>query len=123
VSQRGVASGLAGLLLIVVLAACGSDDESGAPSGNVGSGVRLDAPINLADCTDWNEGTVDERFGSIEQIREFTGGPVGETGATGAVLSDERAYDLFEATCSNEYARGFKLYKVYGRGAAFGGES
>ena len=39
------------------------------------------------------------------------------------MLSEERAFDLFEATCANEYARGFKLYKVYGRGAAFGGGS
>ena len=119
-NQRRVASGLAGVLLIAVLAACGSDSGSGAPSGNVGSGVRLDAPINIADCTDWNEGTVEERIGSIDQIARFTGGPVAGTDAKGAVLSEERAFDLFEATCANEYARGFKLYKVYGRGAAFG---
>ena len=87
------------------------------------TGLAARCSIQLADCTDWNEGTVDERLGTIAQINDFTGGPVGGTGGTGVVLSEERAYDLFEATCANEYARGFKLYKLYGRGAAFGGGS
>ena len=118
---RVFASGLAGVLLVVALAGCGSDDQSGAPNSNVGAGVKLEAPINVADCTDWNDGSVEERLGTIAQIHDFVGGPVGGTGGTGVVLSEDRAYDLFENVCENEYARGFKLYKVYGRGAAFGG--
>ncbi len=118
---RRVAPGLAGALVIAVVAGCGDDAKSGAPSSNVGAGVRLEAPINVADCRDWNDGSVEERLGTISQIQEFVGGPVGDTGGTGAVLTEERAYDLFETTCENEYARGFKLYKLYSRGAAFGG--
>jgi hypothetical protein len=85
--------------------------------------VQLSAPINLADCRDWNDGSVEERLGTIAQIREFTGGPVSGTEARGRTLSEERAYQLFENYCENEFARGFKLYKLYGRAAAFSGEN
>jgi hypothetical protein len=92
----------------------GNESDSGVPG--------LVAPLELADCTDWNDASTEERFGTIEQIRRFTGGDVsGDSGATGSVLDDERAYDLFERYCENEFARGFKLYKLYGRAAAFGG--
>jgi hypothetical protein len=106
--------------VIALLAGCGGD-TSGGPPEEGGSPV-LGAPINLADCTDWNEGTPDERLGTIEQIRNFVGQPASGTGSgTGVVLDDERAYDLFETACEPEYARGFRLYKLYSRAAAFGG--
>ena len=37
------------------------------------------------------------------------------------MLDDEKAYDLFDSYCENEFARGFKLYKLYARAAAFSG--
>jgi hypothetical protein len=37
----------------------------------------------------------------------------------GAVLEDERAYDLLQGYCSAEFAESFKLYKLYTRAAAF----
>lgn len=104
-----------------MLAACGGDDEGGASPAS-GHGVQLSAPINLADCRDWKDGSVEERLGTVAAIREFTGGSVAGTEGSGAVLSDDRAYDLFENYCENEFARGFKLYKLYGRAAAFSGE-
>lgn len=82
----------------------------------------FDPQINLADCRDWNEASVEEKLATVESIKNFTGGPVQGTGGTGVVLSDDRAFDLFDATCSKPYAQYFKLYKLYGRGAAFGGE-
>lgn len=103
---------------VALLAGCGDDDGSARKSQQ---GLQLRDPINLADCRDWNEGSVEERLGTIAAIREFTGGPVAGAEAKGAVLEDERAYDLFENYCSNEFARGFKLYKLYGRAAAFSG--
>jgi hypothetical protein len=105
----------------LAIAGCGGDSSGSEP----GSGVPgLVAPIEIADCTDWKEGSTEERLGTIRQIREFTGGPVaGDSGATGAILDDEDAYDLFESYCANEFARGFKLYKLYGRAAAFSGEN
>jgi hypothetical protein len=113
----------ASLLLIAgVLAAsgCGGDDAGSAEQSQ--QGPQLGAPINLADCRDWNAGSLDERLGTIRAIRDFLGEPVPGTGGTGAVLEDDQAYDLFEGWCGNEFARGFKLYKLYSRAAAFSGQ-
>jgi hypothetical protein len=104
------------LIMTLAFAACGGDT-----SGNESSdaGVDVGAPINLADCTDWNDASVEGRLGTIAQIRDFTGGPVAGTDETGAVLDDQEAYDFFEDACEPTYARAFKLYKLYGRAAAF----
>ena len=40
---------------------------------------------------------------------------------TGAVLEDERAYELIDHACHVSFAQGFKLYKLYERAAAFSG--
>lgn len=116
--RRGAASAALPVALALALVGCGDDDDGGSGSGS-GQGIRLEAPINLADCRDWNEGSVEERLGTIEAIKSFTGGEVAGTEGEGRVLDDERAYDLFENYCENEFARGFKLYKLYGRAAAF----
>jgi hypothetical protein len=34
---------------------------------------------------------------------------------SGTSLSDERAYELFEHSCSEEFAQSFLLYKLYAR--------
>jgi hypothetical protein len=101
------------------VAGCGGETPSG-PGAD--APPALAAPINLADCSDWNAATPDERLGTIEQIRNYVGGPAPGTGTgTGTVLEDQEAYDLFESMCEAEYARGFRLYKLYSRAAAFGG--
>jgi hypothetical protein len=107
------------VLVGTVFAGCGGDDGSAQQSQQ---GPQLADPINLADCRDWKEGSVDEKLGTVRGIREFLGGPVPGTGGTGAVLEDDQAYDLFEGYCANEFARGFKLYKLYARAAAFSGQ-
>jgi hypothetical protein len=104
------------VLLAVSLAACGESSGDPPPSG---AGPTLAAPINLANCTDWNEASVDQRLATIDRIKEFVGGPVAGTEASGETLDDDRAYDLFESYCAEEFARGFKLYKLYSRAAAF----
>jgi hypothetical protein len=77
------------------------------------------APVSLADCADWKRGTPTERTNTVIAIRNFAGGPVGSPAGRGATLPDEKAYDLFENTCANAYARAFKLYKLYTRAASF----
>ena len=113
-------SAAAVLLVGLTLAACGDSDDEG--SVGPGGGPALDNPIELADCTDWNEGSVEERLGTIRQIRAFISGPVPGTGGRGVALDDERAYDLFEQACSSSVAQGFTLYKLYVRAAAFSPE-
>ena len=105
------------------LAGCGGGGTSSVPV----EGVNVGESINLADCHDWEEASTEERLGTIRELRGFAGGPVvsgspDQPSGTGAVLDDEKAYDLLDNYCSNELARGFKLYKLYERAAAFGGQ-
>jgi hypothetical protein len=85
------------------------------------AGPRIGAPTQLVKCADWNEADVRERYGTIAAIRDFAGGPTGSPSGRGATLEDDRAYELFEGWCARSYARGFKLYKLYTRAAAFSG--
>jgi len=66
---------------------------------------------------------VAQRRTIVEQLRRFAGGPVGSSAGIqrGPVLSDDRAYRLFQSYCAKPFARGFKLYKLYTRAAAFAG--
>jgi hypothetical protein len=72
------------------------------------------------DCSDWRKATPSERSGIVKVIRGFAGGPTGDPGRRGATLPDDKAYDLFEGYCRRDFARGFKLYKLYTRAASFG---
>jgi hypothetical protein len=108
---------------LAVLAGCGS--KSGSPSVPV-QGLNVGQSIELADCTDWKSSSTEQRLGTIRELRNFAGGPVVGGGAnpasgTGAVIDDSKAYDLLDNYCKNELARGFKLYKIYERAAAFSG--
>jgi hypothetical protein len=118
IAGRRAARAAAGIAvaLAVGLTACGTDDRE--EPGALG-GPTLDAPVEHANCTDWEDGSVDERLGTIAQIENFVGGPVGNDGGTGAVLDSEKAYDVMESFCGETYARGFRLYKLYTRAAAF----
>jgi hypothetical protein len=80
--------------------------------------------LRYAECSDWRRGTIDERRGTIRQIREFAGGPVGssESLQKGHVMDDNEAYRLIDRYCSKRYAIGFRLYLLYTHAAAFAGE-
>jgi hypothetical protein len=77
--------------------------------------------VRQADCTDWKKGSEDQRETMVFSLRKFAGGPVGssEELQRGPVLDDDRAYRMLESYCSKYFARGFKLYKLYDRAAAF----
>jgi hypothetical protein len=59
----------------------------------------------------------------VVQLRLVAGGPVGSSNGiqNGPVLDDPQAYTLLQSYCRNYLARGFKLYKLYNRAAAFRG--
>ena len=84
------------------------------------SGARIGAPTQLVRCADWSEANVRERYGTIDALRQFAGGPTGSPSGLGATLEDDEAYQLFERWCAESYAHGFRLYKLYTRAAAFG---
>jgi hypothetical protein len=115
---------LALIAAILVLAGCGGGSST-QPQVDVGPNVGQ--PINLADCDDWNQANAEQRLGTIDQLRGFAGGPVVGNNAsspsgTGSVLDDKQAYELFNRWCGESFARGFKLYKLYERAAAFTGQ-
>ena len=77
-----------------------------------------------ANCTDWKNGHASiSGAAPWSQLRKFAGGPVGSSAGiqNGPVLDDDRAYKLLQSYCANCFARGFKLYKLYERAAAFVG--
>ena len=79
--------------------------------------------VRQANCTDWKKGSEDQRENMVFALRRFAGGPVGSSAAIqrGPTLDDDRAYRVLDSYCSRDFARGFKLYKLYERAAAFVG--
>ena len=112
--RASVAALAAGLALSGCLGGTSSGDRAAS------AGARIGTPLQLADCSDWHKATPAERQGTISQLRAFAGGPVGESpGLHGATLDDDAAYQVLDDSCRHDYARGFKLYKLYTRAAAF----
>ena len=114
---------LSALVLAVLIEGCGGGSGT-QPQIDVGPNVG--ETIALADCNDWNQANTEQRLGTIQQLKNFAGGPVVGNNATtpsgtGAVLDDKQAYNLFANYCKEPFARGFKLYKLYERAAGFAG--
>ncbi len=107
----------AALVAAAVAAGCG--DTPAQPEREVvGVGQeRAGSVASLAQCSDWNEGTEEEKLATVTDIRA----QLNQAGADGPTpsLPEQEAYDLFERACANDYAAGFRLYKVYARAAAF----
>jgi hypothetical protein len=104
-----------------LLAGCGGSSNERKVDYSMVAGVG--SSIRSANCRDWQKGSVLARRSTVIKLRKFAGGPVGSSAGiqNGPVLSDERAYQLFQSWCANHFARGFKLYKLYERAAAFVG--
>jgi hypothetical protein len=113
----------AATVVAALIVGCGGGSGT-QPQVDVGPNVGQS--IALADCHDWNQANVEQRLGTIQQIRDFAGGPIVGNNASsptgsGAVLGDKQAYNLFNGWCEQSFARGFKLYKLYERAAGFAG--
>ncbi len=103
----------------LALAGCLGSDGSGSSQN---AGPTFGTPIRLADCSDWRTATPSQRSAVIEGVKSVVGGPTGSPAGTGPVLEDDQAYNLFERDCREDFAKRFKLYKLYARAAAFGGQ-
>jgi hypothetical protein len=101
----------------VLLAGCGSGP---AANGEEVTGVGQEVAGSvapLAQCRDWVEGSRAQRLATIHDIREQlnqTGG-----GEPTSDLGDEQAYAVLQRACRQDFAVGFRLYKLYARAAAF----
>jgi hypothetical protein len=108
-----------------LLGACGSSSSSGGAKQQADDLPKAPpvGSVRSADCRDWKKGTAEQRSATVVALRKFAGGPVGSSASlkTGPVLDDGRAYRVLQSYCKNYFARGFKLYKLYERAAAFVG--
>jgi hypothetical protein len=115
----------AALVCCIALAAGCGDKNDSAATVQQEKLPTLPVALRYAECSDWRKGSIDERRGTIRQIREFAGGPVGSSEAIqkGRVLDDNDAYLLIDRSCSKRHAIGFRLYLLYTHAAAFAGTS
>ena len=108
------------MAVTLLLAGCGGGDGSARESAE-GAGPGIGGtPIRVATCTDWQKADASQRLTVVRQLKNILGGPVGSSALKrGRTLDDRRAYEYFQETCPKAHARGFKLYKLYARAAAF----
>ena len=71
--------------------------------------------LQVADCQDWRDSSPQQRQSAIDQLERTVAGPRKE----GNTLPDDVAYTTLDARCKPEFARGFLLYQLYIRAAAF----
>jgi hypothetical protein len=109
-----VAAALLGLGLAGCMGSDSGQDEAGDRRGPDETEVRL------VDCADWRAADAETRDGIVSAVREFAGGEVGSPAGYGATLDDADARRLFDSYCAEDFATGFKLYKLYTRAASFG---
>ncbi len=70
----------------------------------------------LANCGEWKRATPRQRQRTVEDLRgQLT---AQDDAKARSVLSDERAYEVFQRACRQSYADGLRLYKLYVHAAA-----
>ena len=91
---------------VIVAAGCGGQPAAPEPFG---------VALQVADCDDWRASSPQQRQSAVEQLKETVAGPRKE----GNTLPDDVAYNTLDARCKPDFARGFLLYQLYIRAAAF----
>jgi hypothetical protein len=115
----GLAAAAATVVALAAVAGCGSEEDEASGGGEEQTALLGPRPGKLT-CTEWNEGTREERLGTIGQLTELAGANANpEEIGPNRTMSDDDAYDALEGTCEHDLARGFLLYEVYNRAAAF----
>jgi hypothetical protein len=107
--------GAAAVCVSLAVFACGSDERPAV--------VAPVAPIRTANCSDWKRASATQRASLLTNLYAFYSGTIGGSGKTpvgpGPTVSAAQATTVFDNYCAQPYARAFKLYKLYGRAAAF----
>lgn len=100
----------------LALASCGGASQRATAPAAVPS-------IRTADCTDWKGATGKQRDALLTSLYAFYVQTIGGSGNTpagpGPTITAKQAATVFDNYCSQPYASAFKLYKLYGRAAAF----
>ena len=94
-----------------------TDASASSSAGN--SSVTEAETVRVADCRLWTVLDAAGRARLLTAMRTFFGGRVDHGNGRGGVLDAAHAARLFDNYCRLPFARAFKLYKLYGRAAAF----
>ena len=116
--MTGSRASIAALVTALALAAgCGDEGGTGTDDPQGVGIVRAGSTAQFASCRDWRNGSEADRYATIEDIRGQLTPQSSETAESD--LSDERAYELFEHTCENDWAASLRLYKLYAHAQPF----
>ena len=119
IASRASLAALVAAAALALAVGCGDEGESGAADADAeGVGiVRAGSTAQFASCRDWRTGSEEDRYATIEDIRgQLTPQSSAEAESD---LSDQRAYELFDHTCANEWAGSLRLYKLYAHAQPF----
>lgn len=117
--MRKIAALIAATAAAAALSGCGENASEPKSSGTEGVGqVRAGSSAALAQCSDWVTATEEQQQQTIDDIYNQLN-QAGADGPTPDYADDDEARQFFDSACSNDYARGFRLYKIYARSAAF----
>jgi hypothetical protein len=72
--------------------------------------------LQTATCADWKAASPQARQSAVDRLELVVRGP----NDVGKTLPDDLAYSTLDARCKADFARGFLLYELYIRAAAFG---
>jgi hypothetical protein len=99
----------------LALAGCGGGHQRAAtPTPTV-----FPLALQTADCNTWHEMRPASRRALVDQMQLFFGGQVSEQFGHGQTLTTDQAFHVLTNGCRPAYAGAVKLYKLYGRAAAF----
>ena len=129
-TRRLAAALLAAAALSMAAAGCGDEEPSEAGQAEAAADEPVDIsgtdPVGqmiggsvapLATCADWEGASEAERLATIEDIRTQLSAQ--DSGITAPELTDEEASEVYDNACEPAWAAGFRLYKLYARGAGF----
>ena len=97
----------------LALGGCGGADRP-APKPQAASPT-----LALADCDQWHEMRQATRRGFVAQLTIFFGAKADNGYGRGQTLTDDQAFQVLTNGCRPRWAGAVKLYKLYGRAAAF----
>lgn len=106
----------AALVAAAAATGCGGDEAAESSVEPVGKKVA-GSVAQYANCNDWNEGTREERYATIADIRGQHTPQRSETAES--PMSDDEAYEIFQKACAPDYAGSLRLYKLYVRAQGF----
>ena len=105
---------LAVAVVLAAVSASGGDGQASEERVALLSGEGLQS----ARCRDWQQAGARERERVVETLAQVVGG-ASDAGGRGTTLPAQEAHQLFDRTCAAPQARGFLLYSIYTKAAAF----